>query len=106
MIELSGILQNMENRAGHAEGAGQKEDLKKVAKEMESLFAFQLLKVMRETAESISTEKKGNGHDTYMSLFDMEVSKLLSERGLGLQDAIVKGLDKAQDVSDTGTQDK
>lgn len=106
MIELSGILQNMNSRAEHAEGSGQKEDLKKVAQEMESLFAFQLLKVMRQTAESISTEKKGNGHDTYMSLFDMEVSKLLSERGLGLQDAIVKGLEGAQYIGQKDTKDK
>jgi Rod binding domain-containing protein len=106
MIELSGILQNMESRAGRAEGEVQKEDLKKVAKEMESLFAFQLLKVMRETADSISTEKKGNGHDTYMSLFDMEISKLLSERGLGLQDAIVKGFERVQQAHEEGPLDK
>ena len=106
MIELSEILQNVKSRAGHTEGEGQKEDLKKVAKEMESLFAFQLLKVMRETADSISTEKKGNGHDTYMSLFDMEVSKLLSERGLGLQDAIVKGFERIQHASEETIPDK
>jgi Rod binding domain-containing protein len=67
---------------------------RRVAKEMESLFAYQLLKVMRETANNISDEKKGIGHDTYSSLFDMEISRLLSERGMGLQDSIVKWLER------------
>ena len=51
---------------------------RKVAKEMEALFAHQLLKVMRETVDNMSEEKKGIGHDTYSTLFDMEISKLLS----------------------------
>ena len=67
---------------------------RQVAKEMESLFTFQLLKIMRETANNISDEKKGVGHDTYSSLFDMEISRLLSERGMGLQDSIVKWLER------------
>ena len=67
---------------------------KQVAKEMESLFAYQLLKIMRETVDNISDEKKGIGNDTYSSLFDMEISKLLSERGMGLQDSIVQWLER------------
>lgn len=67
---------------------------RRVAKEMESLFAYQLLKVMRETANSMSEENKGIGQDTYSSLFDMEVSRLLSERGMGLQDSIVQWLER------------
>jgi len=73
----------------------QREDIKKVAREMESLFAYQLLKVMRETSTPESTENNMSGQDTYMSLFDMEVSKLFAERGLGLQSAIINWLDRA-----------
>ena len=65
-------------------------EIKDVAKEMESLFALQLLKVMRETSQSMSDEEKGYGHDTYTAMFDMEISKLLSERGLGLQDVLAE----------------
>jgi len=65
-------------------------EINDVAKEMESLFAFQLLKVMRETSQSMSDEKKGYGSDTYMAMFDMEISKLMSERGLGLHDVIAE----------------
>lgn len=75
----------------------QEKEFREVAKEMESLFAYQLLKVMRKTSEGLSTEKKESGHDTYMGLFDMEISKLLSERGLGLQDSIVNWLNRTPD---------
>jgi flagellar protein FlgJ len=75
----------------------QSPELQKIAKEMESLFAYQLLKIMRETANSISSERKDFGHSTYTSLFDMEISKLLSERGLGLQDSIIRSLERVSD---------
>ena len=75
----------------------QEKEFREVAKEMESLFAFQLLKVMRKTSEGLSAEKKDSGHDAYMGLFDMEVSRLLAERGLGLQESIVNWLNRTPD---------
>ncbi len=77
----------------------------KVAKEMESLFAYRLIKVMRETADSMSSEKKGPGYDTYMSLFDMEISKLFAERGLGLSDAIVRWMERMPDMNKAGNEE-
>ncbi len=88
MIDLISIISNQKSVEN------QLADHKKVAKEMESLFAYQLIKIMRETANSISSEKKGFGHNTYMSMFDMEISRLFAERGLGLQDAIVNWLER------------
>ena len=85
---VSGLNDNPVNRS---------DDIKKVAKDMESLFAYQLLKTMRETSQSLSGESPGYGNDTYMSLFDMEVSKIMADRGLGLQDAILKWLDRTQE---------
>jgi len=86
------------------EAAGGNNDpkaIKAVAKEMESLFAFEMIKVMRETTNSSSEGTLGN--DTYMSMFDMELSRLFAERGLGLQDMVEKGLtsiaDKKNQVS-------
>ncbi len=90
-------------RASHPAGADRNAEYKKVAKEMESLFAYQLIKVMRETAESMSSEKKGPGYDTYMSLFDMEVSRLLAERGLGLSDAILRWMQTTPGITRAGT---
>ncbi|MBI5057031.1 MAG: rod-binding protein [Nitrospirae bacterium] len=77
-----------------------KADIKKVAKEMESLFVYQLLKEMRETTKGISDEENNSlGNDTYMSLFDMEVSKALANKGFGIQDAIMKWLERMPDTA-------
>jgi Rod binding domain-containing protein len=73
---------------------GRNSEYRKVAREMESLFTYQLLKIMRQASESMSAEKKGMGYNTYMSMFDTEISRMMSEKGLGLQDAIVKWLER------------
>lgn len=66
------------------------EAVKAVAKEMESLFAFEMIKAMRET--TLASSEKSFGKDVYMSMFDMEIARLFAEKGLGLQDMIIKGL--------------
>jgi murein DD-endopeptidase MepM/ murein hydrolase activator NlpD len=68
------------------------EAVKTVAREMESLFAYELIKSMR-AAEGMA-QSKGMGADTYQSMFDMELAKLFSERGLGLQDMLLKGIEQ------------
>jgi Rod binding domain-containing protein len=80
------------------------EDLKQVAKEMESLFAFQLIKTMRETANNMSSNKSGLGYNTYMTLFDMEISRLMADRGLGLEDAIMHSIDKMEKAVDENNE--
>jgi Rod binding domain-containing protein len=87
-------LQKLSNGKEDNHRINTKDEYKKVAREMESLFVYQLIKIMRETATSISSEKKGIGYNTYMSMFDMEISRLLAKRGVGLQDAIVNWLDR------------
>jgi murein DD-endopeptidase MepM/ murein hydrolase activator NlpD len=69
------------------------EAIKKVAKEMESLFAYEMIKAMRSTTGE--SAKSGLGNDTYMTMFDLELSKLFAERGLGLQNMLAKGLTAA-----------
>ena len=66
--------------------------MKAVAKEMEAMFAYEMIKVMRETTTLSSTE--GLGSDTYMSMFDQELSKLFAERGLGMQDMFEQGMQR------------
>lgn len=68
--------------------------IRKVAKEMEAVFVNELLKVMRETTESISSDNKGFGNETYMGLFDMEVSRVIADKGIGIQDTIVRWLER------------
>ncbi len=70
-----------------------REALKAVAKEMESIFAYNMIKAMRETTNTLS--KNNLGGKIYMSLFDMELAKLLSERGLGLKDLLLKQLENS-----------
>lgn len=110
-LNIAGLYNSIDQRAKGSEeqikvaGKGDKQsEYKQVAKDMESLFAYQMLKVMRETSENISTEKKGPGHDTYMSMFDIELSKLLAERGLGLQDALVRYMSRMENNEEAGGQ--
>jgi murein DD-endopeptidase MepM/ murein hydrolase activator NlpD len=76
------------------------EAVKKVAKEMESLFAYEMIKAMRATTGE--SAKSGLGNDTYMTMFDLELSKLFAERGLGLQDMLAKGLTAASGTAKVG----
>jgi Rod binding domain-containing protein len=97
---LKNNLQNMQHNTQKAGGVAEpgirnsKSDIKKVAKEMESLFIYELMKVMRETTETMSSDNKGLGNETYTGIFDMEISKVMSEKGIGIQDAIVNWLDR------------
>lgn len=69
-------------------------EYKKVAEEMESLFALQLIKTMRESASALTEDNKSSGHDTYMSMFDIEISKLFAKRGMGMQESIINWLER------------
>jgi murein DD-endopeptidase MepM/ murein hydrolase activator NlpD len=67
------------------------EAMQAVAKELEALFAYEMIKAMRETSDM---KEGGFGKDTYMSLFDMELAKVFADRGLGLKEMLFKGLNK------------
>lgn len=76
------------------------EAIRKVAREMESLFAYEMIKAMRATTGE--SAKSGLGNDTYMTMFDLELSKLLAERGLGLQEMLAKGVTAASGTAGGG----
>ncbi|MBF0319555.1 MAG: hypothetical protein HQL01_07120 [Nitrospirae bacterium] len=61
-----------------------------VSKEIESMFILELIKTMKKGVGT--TYGKGLGGDVYMSLFDTELSRTLSERGIGLRKIFVKEL--------------
>jgi len=69
-------------------GRNDPDTVKAVAKEMEALFVYELVKAMRQT--TTEETKTSLGSDTYMGMFDMELARLLSERGLGLQEMLLK----------------
>jgi Rod binding domain-containing protein len=67
--------------------------LKKAVKEFEALFIYELLKEMRQSTQG-GVLGKGLGKDIYNSLFDMEVSRLMAGKGLGLGEMLLKQLEK------------
>jgi murein DD-endopeptidase MepM/ murein hydrolase activator NlpD len=83
-------------------GRNDPDALKAVAKEMEALFVYELIKAMRQTATEET--KTSLGKDTYMGMFDMELARLLSERGLGLQEMLLKTLNNR--TSEPNTKDE
>ncbi len=82
----TGYLRN--TPAGGKEG-----DVKKAAKEFESMFLFELLKTMRKSAGG-SLFGKGLSADIYQTLFDLEIARTLAERGTGISDLVEKSLGK------------
>ncbi len=68
---FTGNIEELRNRKDPAA-------VKAVAKEMESLFVYEMLKVMRESSGTSSSGSLGS--DTYTSMFDMELSKVISQR--------------------------
>lgn len=81
-------------RLENLKGRKDTDAIKAVAKEMESLFAYELVKAMRQTT---SLTKGSLGQDIYMGMFDIEVARLIAEKGLGFQDLIIKYLQRYED---------
>jgi len=80
------------------------EALKIVAKEMESIFLQELIKEMRKTTDRSTENSFGN--DMYMSMFDMELARVLSERGTGLQKMLIEGLSRLREKHDNNNDNK
>ncbi|NTU41610.1 MAG: peptidoglycan DD-metalloendopeptidase family protein [Nitrospirales bacterium] len=67
------------------------EAIKAAAREFEALLAHEMIKAMREASESGTG---GLGKDTYTALFDMELARIMADKGLGLKEILLKGLDR------------
>ncbi len=74
------------------------ETIKFVAKEMEAIFLQELIKEMRKT--NIQSSENSFGNDMYMGIFDIELSRILSQRGTGLQQMLIQGLTRLKDKHD------
>jgi murein DD-endopeptidase MepM/ murein hydrolase activator NlpD len=79
-------------------GRNDPEAIRTVAKEMEALFAYELIKAMRATTNTTSDDSLGK--DVYMSMFDTELARLFAERGLGLRDMLFKELNRGVQKND------
>lgn len=81
--------------ADNAEAAGQ----------VESLFAFQLLKAMRKTVPEDGLLSGGKGEDIARTLQDEMLADAIAKRGaLGLADQLRAGLDRLQPASGQGSE--
>lgn len=68
------------------------EAYEKVVEELESMFIYEMLKVMRKTSEI--NEKEQNYLSNYNTIIDMELSKVLAQRGIGLKKYILESLNR------------
>jgi murein DD-endopeptidase MepM/ murein hydrolase activator NlpD len=88
------------HRLEDLKGRKDPEAVKKAAQEMEALFAYEMLKAMRQTASM--SPGQGLGSDFYTSIFDMEVARVLSERGLGVREMLLRSLRYGGEPQTTG----
>lgn len=72
-----------------------KEELRKVAQEFESVFLEQLLKTMRKTIPKSEFLSGGQSEEIYTYMLDQELSKKLSQRGIGIADMLYRQLSKS-----------
>lgn len=88
MYNLQGISNYYHRNIEEYRGRNDPDAVRAVAKEMEALFVYELIKAMRETTNL--NKEDGLGKDVYQGMFDMELARLLSERGLGIQDLLLR----------------
>lgn len=82
----TGFNGNIEGLKGRKDPAA----LNAALTEMESLFAYEMIKAMR--ASTGSSSGAGFGSEAYMSMFDMEIARLFAQRGLGLKEMLLKDM--------------
>lgn len=101
---MSRIQKDMQSAyTGRIEELGSRKDpaaIKAVSKEMEALFAYEMLKAMRSTVNSSSKDNLGGG--TFTAMFDMELSKVLADRGLGMQEVLYKSMSREAQKAEAG----
>ncbi|WNW11153.1 flagellar assembly peptidoglycan hydrolase FlgJ [Pseudomonas sp. DTU_2021_1001937_2_SI_NGA_ILE_001] len=85
------------------------ENLRKVAREFESLFVSQMLKAMRSANEVLAKDNPMNTAATrqYQDMYDQQLAVTLSTRGngIGLQDVLMRQLSKDKGVKHTPATD-
>ncbi|MDD4050697.1 MAG: transglycosylase SLT domain-containing protein [candidate division Zixibacteria bacterium] len=68
--------------------------LRKATRELESFFVLHMLKAMRQTIPKSNLLSGGLGEDTYTSMFDEELSKLVAGGPASLSESLYKSLEK------------
>ncbi|MBF0606435.1 MAG: rod-binding protein [Candidatus Magnetobacterium sp. LHC-1] len=97
MKTVNGLSANPMTALRNIKGKKDPEAIKEIAREMEALFAEQMVKAMRSACGPVVG--KGLGAEMYVNLFDTEIARLMSQRGLGLQDTFVEQLNRLNEES-------
>ncbi|MBF0566956.1 MAG: rod-binding protein [Nitrospirae bacterium] len=97
MADVRGLISDPSTIQRAVNGKNDPAAIKEVAKEMEAMFANMMIKAMRETVGPLMG--KENGGEMFTGMFDTEISRLMAERGLGLQKAFTSELTKMNEKS-------
>ncbi|NOY39214.1 MAG: hypothetical protein GXO95_03005 [Nitrospirae bacterium] len=90
-------LRDQDSKAGASGGNRTSEaETERVARKFESLFIYELLKGMR-GMNGKGLFQGGLSGDVFQTLFDMELSKNLAERGTGISEMLMKTLRGSED---------
>jgi peptidoglycan hydrolase FlgJ len=85
-----------------------RQKIKKACKDFEAIFAYYILKTMRQTVPKSSSTSLSNisGKDTYNMLMDQKVAEELSKKGdgLGLQKMLFEQLTKNYPKEEVSSQ--
>lgn len=74
-----------------AKGKDSPGEMKQAVQDFEALFINQMLKSMRDTVQKSDLFHGGAGEEIYSSMFDMELSRLMSKSGgIGLGDVLLE----------------
>lgn len=95
---IQGLSNNFYSNLERIKERNDPETIKIVAKEIEAIFLQELIKEMRKTTYLNSENSFGN--DIYMSMFDMEIARVLSDRGTGFQRMFIEGLSRLKEKHD------
>jgi len=96
-IYSTGLRYQQDGTTGAAGGTKTSEaEIERVARKFEALFIYELLKGMRGISGK-GLFQGGLSGDVFQTLFDMELSKTLAERGTGISEMLMKSLRRSED---------
>lgn len=97
MAGVHGLISDPSTIQRAVNGKKDPDAIKEVAKQMEAMFADMMIKAMRETVGPMMGKESGG--EMFTGMFDTEISRLMAERGLGLQKAFASELTRMNEKS-------
>lgn len=96
---------NFESAIEKALASGDKEQLKKVSEQFESVFIHMMIKSMRTTVVDGGLTEKSNARGIYEGMYDQELAnEMANGRTMGIADMLYKQLEKYVSDEETETE--